>query len=217
MKHKNLFLIALSTLLIGFCGDFISAIIWWNRLHPWFSHGIDEGKTVYKCLILCWILSLVGIIFNAFLLSVFLFTNSIFDFILKKKIILAVLIFLVGCTSIGSIIFGIHGSTFALRNPSEKGNEEQKCAKYKWKGYLGASMWVSRHQDKYREYQIFFDKLFNNLSEGYLCRDVGVSTLFFALIQCCSIVFSIILLILSLISTFQKKEDNAILADFSEN
>ena len=126
-------------------------------------------------------------------------------------------IVVVDCISICSIIFGIHGSSFALRNTSEKGNEEQKCAKYKWKGYLGASMWVSHHQDKYRECQIFFDKLFNNHSEGYLCRDVGVSTLFFAIIQCCGIALSIILLIFSLIYILKKKEDNAILANFSEN
>lgn len=218
MKYYNLLLIlAFSIFLIGFCGDFITTIIWWNRIQPWFSHGIDEGKTVYQCIISCWILSLIGTIIMIFLFVIFLLFKSIYECIITKKIILFVFIFVVKCISIAAIVFGVHGSTFALRNPSEKGNEEQKCAKYKWKGYLGATVWVYQHKNKYDEYWNFFNKLFNNHSEGYLCRDVGVPTLVFALFQCCGIVLSIIILILILIDFIKQKKENSILNDFSEN
>lgn len=218
MRYKNLLLIfVFSTFFIGFCGDFITTIIWWNRIHPWFSHGIDEAKTVYQCLNSCWILSFLGAILIIFLFVIFLFLKNIYECIINKKIILFVFIFIIDCISIGSIVSGVYGSTFAIRNPSEKGNEEQKCAKYKWKGYLGATIWVYNHKEKYEEYWNFFNKLFNNHSEGYLCRDVGVSTLVFSLIQCCAIVLFIILIIMILIDSIKQKKENPILNDFSEN
>lgn len=204
---KLLTLFTIFFFLVGFVGDFITTIIWWNRIHPWFSYGIDEGKTVYKCTFSCWILSLIGIILILFLLITFLFFKSLFNFIVETKITLFIFIFVVECVSIGSITFGIFGSKYALRNPSEKGNEDQKCAKYKYKGYLGASIWVSHHQEKFGEYWTFFDKLFKNHSEGYLCRDVGVSTLTFALVQCFAIILSFALLIMFLLDCCKNKND----------
>ena len=142
---KIIVLAAMAALLAGFIGDFITTITWWSRIQPWFAHGNGTGKTVYQCVLACWILSLIGAILTAFFLLSTLCIKSICSSITGNKVVLAVCFILVGGISVGSIISGGYGSSFALKNPGDE-DDEGKCGKYVWEGYLGVNakrtIWV---------------------------------------------------------------------------
>ena len=193
----------MSALCTGFIGTLISSMTWWNRIHPWFSHGYDTGKTVYQCLTACWVLSLIGSIAMIFFLISFLCLKSICSKITGGKIPLAIVFIAVGVISIGSIISGAYGSSFALKNPGD--DDDAKCAKYIVSGYTGAQAWAAKKGlNKLKEFYEWVndlrkDAMDGNKYTGYLCRDVGASTFTFVFVQMCSIVLFIVILIFSLI------------------
>lgn len=200
---KIIVLVAMAALLAGFIGDFITTITWWSRIQPWFSHGNDTGKTVYQCILACWILSLIGAILTAFFLLSTLCIKSICSSITGNKIVLAVCFILVGGISVGSIISGGYGSSFALKNPDEKDNDEQKCSKYIGDGYFSALAWATAH-GKINDFRKWSTDLIKHASKGdsyngYLCRDVGAPTMTFVLVQCCAIILWIVIIFLALI------------------
>lgn len=193
---KIIVLAAMAALLAGFIGDFITTITWWSRIQPWFAHGNGTGKTVYQCVLACWILSLIGAILTAFFLLSTLCIKSICSSITGNKVVLAVCFILVGGISVGSIISGGYGSSFALKNPGDEDNEDQKCFKYLSSGAAGASKWARKHPDKFDD----FIKWSNEKhSEGYFCRDVGAPTMTFVLVQCCAIILWIVIIFLALV------------------
>lgn len=206
---KIVVLVAMAALLAGFIGDFITTITWWSRIQPWFSHGEKTGKTVYQCILACWILSLIGAILTAFFLLATLCIKSVCGSITGNKVVLAICFILVGGISIGSIVSGGYGSSFALKNPDitkNKDEEDFKCSKYIMEGGAGALAWAAKQGlkklDEYRKWaQDLMKDVLNKDDEytGYLCRDVGAPTMTFVLVQCCALILWIVIIILSLI------------------
>ena len=200
---KILTLAAMATLLAGFIGAFITTITWWSRIHPWFSHGDHEGKTVYQCLTACWVLSIVGAVATAFFLLATLCIKSICDNITGNKIVLIIVFILVGGVSVGSIISGGYGASFALKNPDDDDNEDQKCFKYLSTGVFEASLWATKN-NKREDFRKWRDDLYkhalkNDVPTGYLCRDVGAPTMTFILVQCVAIILFAVIIIMALI------------------
>ena len=204
---KKIFaLIALAALLAGFIGDFITTITWWSRIQPWFGHGYEDGKKVYQCIFACWILSLVGAILTAFFLLATLCIKSVCGSITGNKIALALCFIIVGLISVGSIISGGLGSSYALTNPKISTDEEDyKCSKYLIQGVSGATAWVLKHPDKRKDYFNWLNKYNEHVKDkdnnykGYLCRDVGAPTMTFVLVQCAAIVLWLVIIIMALI------------------
>ena len=202
---KTFTIIAMIVLLIGLIGDFISTIIWWNRIQPWFSHGEKDGKSVYQSLLACWVISLIGVILVIVFLVFTLFVGSICDSITGNTVILVVCIAIVGALSIGSIVSGAYGGSYGLKNPGEKDFDDEdegrtiknKCSKYIYYGQLGILEYVLRHPDKEKDLS---KHIFNDNGEvdyGYLCADVGLPTFIFAMVQCVAIILFIVDIIIS--------------------
>lgn len=198
---KTFTLIAMIVLLVGLIGDFVTTIVWWSRIQPWFSHGKGDGLTVYQCLVACWVLSLIGLIAVAIFLIFTLFVGSICDSITGNSAVLIVCIVLVGAVSIGSIVSGAYGGSYALKNPSiDDEDEDNKCSKYLSSGIEGIREWLyDGHLDKVADWTKFFTDLQNKIFKddgsvdyGILCMDVGVTTLVFALVQCVAIILFIV-------------------------
>lgn len=53
--------------IINFIAIFITTVIWWSRIRPWFLHGYKTGKIVYISLEISWISSLFVFAFPLFL------------------------------------------------------------------------------------------------------------------------------------------------------
>lgn len=203
---KTFTIIAMIILLVGLIGDFVTTIVWWNRIQPWFSHGKGDGLTVYQCLIACWVLSLIGVIVVAIFLIFTLFVSSICDSITGNSVVLIVCIALIGAVSVGSIVSGAYGGSYALKNPNiEDEDEDNKCAKYIASGIEGITNWLMNgHLDKagdWQKFQIDLQKKIikddGSVDYGILCMDVGVTTLVFALVQCIAIILFIVDIIMS--------------------
>lgn len=197
-KDKNKKTLQLILLLIGFIGAFITTIIWWSRIHPWFSHGKSNGKSVYQGLLACWILSLIGAAFTAFLLISNLCLENICNDILSKFYVIMIVLALEFGLSIGVIISGLYLSTYALKNP-KYGDEpnDNRCLKYISGGFTGASLWAIQN-NKINDYVKWSTDLAKNSQNddgtynGYLCVNVGAPTLTFVIVLFIALVFSII-------------------------
>lgn len=209
---KTFTIIAMIVLLIGLIGDFISTIIWWNRIQPWFSHGEKDGKSVYQSLLACWVISLIGVILVIVFLVFTLFVGSICDSITGNTVILVVCIAIVGALSIGSIVSGAYGGSYGLKNPGEKDFDDEdegrtsknKCSKYIYYGQLGILEYVLRHPDKEKDFEKWNEDLSKHIVNdngevdyGYLCADVGLPTFIFAMVQCVAIILFIVDIIIS--------------------
>lgn len=193
-QNRNTITIVL--FLVGYIGVFIPTIIWWSRIHPWFSHGEKDGKAVYQCLFACWILSLAGIALSAFLLISNLFLELVCSRIVDRFYLLVIIFILESAFSIGSIISGSYAVSYALKNPKSNEDSNNKCLKYISYGISGASTWAYKN-NKIKDFGDWFTKLGkkvlkdNGSYNGYICRDVGASTLTFVIVLCIAFVFLI--------------------------
>lgn len=198
-KDKNKITIELVLLLIGFIGVFIPTVIWWSRIYPWFGHGEKNGKSVYQCLYACWILALFGSAVTAFLLISNLCIENVCQTILNKFHILMVLFAIEFILAIGVIISGLYEVTFALINPKYGDNpNDNRCLKYITGGFTGASKWAIE-KNKMEDFIKWSNKLAKHSQNddgtynGYLCRDVGASTLTFVIVLFIALVVSAVL------------------------
>ena len=134
---------------------------------------------------------------------------SVCESITGNKIALFICFILVGGISVGSIISGGYGSSFALKNPKFSFDQDEndfKCSKYFIEGSAGALAWATKQGlkklNEYRKWaQDLAEDVYNKEGDytGYLCRDVGAPTMTFVLVQCCAIILWVVILLLSLI------------------
>lgn len=170
--RKTLTIVSMIVIAVGLLGEFIVAIFWWSKLYPWFSHALSDGKTVYQCLTACWVLSLLGLIAIVIFIIFTFFVPSICDNITGNTMILAICIAVVGALSIGSLVSGAYGSSFAVKSPKicdDVGEDEytrcyeelyiNKCYKYIQSAVYGIELWLGNgHMDKEDDYNKWLDK-----------------------------------------------------------
>ena len=211
---KTITVIAMIVIGVGLLGDFVASIVWWSRIQPWFSHGLKSGKTVYQCILACWVLSLVGLIAIIIFIIFTFFVSSICDSITGNTLILTICIVIVGAVSVGSIVSGAYGSSFAVKNPFdyakkcyEDGDYENpdddcieeylknKCVIYVSEGADGASQWAEKNgkEDDLRKWK----EKYIYTKNKQLCGDVGIPTLVFALVQAIGIIIFIVAIVLA--------------------
>lgn len=205
-EKKILAFVGLGLIGAGVFADFITAIVWWSRIHPWLSHGTGDGKTVYSSLIACWVFALLCIIIIAVLLILAFFVKSIFEKISESSLLTIVCISIVGILSFVVAITAIIASSFALKNKTihEYGESYNiKCYEYLYDP--GVERWVDSQPedeledyykwdskirekitkcvrweyDEYEDYEYCEDREYTN----YLCAEVGAPSLIFAIFQ----------------------------------
>ena len=163
--------------------EFLITVIWWSRIHPWFSHGYKPGKTVYQLLEACWISSICQFAsFLPFLLfDMLLYRKNRIIYNECKKIFIITIIVINFVFSLISIISGITASSYALNN--------NKCLKYVVNGYQGAFNWTANkslemqnnlHNWHEKMLKKAFDK--NGHITNYICKEVAIPTLIFAIL-----------------------------------
>lgn len=62
MKKTTLKLILIIVLIVGLVGEFITTLIWWTKIKPWYLHGKGTVKTLYHSVYATWVISLIVII-----------------------------------------------------------------------------------------------------------------------------------------------------------
>ena len=77
---KKLFtLISLILIGAGLFADFITNVVWFSRIDPWFMHGSGSCPGTYQSTAVCWIFSLVGLILIALLIIFYFFMKPMFE------------------------------------------------------------------------------------------------------------------------------------------
>lgn len=183
---------------------FISTIIWWLRIHPWFSHGYKSGKTVYISLMSCWISSLILFILFILCFIVLCSVNKIRNNRLKITInIISIIIFII--FSLSSSISGIVASCYALKNDKIDG-KSIKCLKYIMEGYQGANDWVTNQSiTKQNNFKDWYSKMLtkaymkNGNVSNYYCIEIGIPTLIFSLIPIAILLYILVILLIDFI------------------
>lgn len=183
---------------------FISTIVWWLRIHPWFSHGYKSGKTVYISLMTCWISSLTFFILFILCILVLCFVNKVQKNQLKKLIdIFSIVIFIF--FAVTSSISGIVASCYALKNDKIDG-KSIKCLKYIIEGYQGANDWIANQPlEKQNDFKNWYSKMSNKAYKkngnpsNYFCFEVGVPTLIFSIIPIAFLLYILSILLIDYI------------------
>lgn len=214
-------LINLSLLLIsvGLIANFITTIIWWLRINPWLLHSKHPGKFVNLSTFICWILSLVDLLLIAIL------------FVFKKKFksqLKNTFTFMICLCSLISFILGIAASFFALRNEKVSlgkfGKLNNKCYSYVLQ-YNSIKEWAVKN-GKVVEFEAWYKNLINKISNckssdcdhknpynEYLCLEVGIPTLVFAIVQ----VSGIILFMITYTISSKESKDRFLLFENEQN
>lgn len=186
---------------------FIISIVWWSRLHPWFSHGVRSGLIVYQALECSWISTICSLVsFTLFYLMYFKCLNCCHKklfFRRKLKYFKVCELLFSNALVIISFIFCLISflsitvaSAYALKRWKKDGNSI-KCLQYIFDGCIGAQDWVinqsSKKQNDFNNWQSkMLEKAHkkNGKINEYYCFQVGMPALIFSLIFFTSAVFS---------------------------
>lgn len=203
--RKTLTLISMIVILVGLIGSLVISLVWWTRINPWFSHGLNTSYTVYQLTLACWILAIIGIIFVVVLIILSLIATSDSQ---GRVILQFILSLFAALVSIGTLICGIYASSFALKSGNEEHNT--KCAKYLAEGVIGARNWaISEGIEKLKDFLEWNRNIKKHLFEqgndslaytDYLCEAVGVTSLVFGIVLICGVLLYIITVILGCIA-----------------
>ena len=211
-EKKTIVIISVILIAAGVLADFIVDIVWWTRIHPWFSYGLKTAKTTYGSLTAAWVFCLVVIIILALMAIFKFFVQSIYEKIGENRLISIVVIGIVSVLSVVIAICSIIPSGYALKQEKEDG-ANMKCFRYLAEG-MG---WVEEHFYKnYGKYSYefndeedipkevldylewekkFFGHALNEEDEeitDYYCAAVGAPALVFALILLVGVVLFLV-------------------------
>ena len=186
--------------------NFIISLVWWSKIHPWFTHGYKRGKNVYFSLYICWVSTLCVLVF------LLIFTLLLFCVDKKKNII----IFRKSkkyyckikrkCYSIASLTFvalyliqiisAIIASSYALTKKRIDGRS-YKCMKYMIDGFDGAIKWVDNQSLKVQD---SFQKWYSNMIHSAFKKNGEISNYYCLqkIVPC--LIFAIISFLVSLIT-----------------
>ena len=114
-EKKKLAAASIAFLFAGLLADFITTIIWWTRIHPWYGYSKGTSRTTENATISCWIFSLIGLIVLIAYILIGLLVKQLFAKI-SNGLVGRFCCIAIGCISICSIISGIVASSFALKN-----------------------------------------------------------------------------------------------------
>ncbi|KAK8847270.1 hypothetical protein M9Y10_019856 [Tritrichomonas musculus] len=197
-EKKMIVLVSLIMIGAGILADFIVTIVWWSRLHPWFSHAAKSGKTVYSALIAAWVFCLISIIVLALLAVFKFFVQSIYEKIGENRLISIIVIAVVSVLSVVIFICTIIPAGFALKNQNiyEDGEKYNfKCYEYVSEGSIGIyEYFISKYgydyyeTPEYNDFIRWSEKLDSHVMtkndewSNYLCAEVGAPALVFSLI-----------------------------------
>lgn len=202
-EKKMIVKISLIMICAGILADFIVSIVWWTRLHPWYSHAIRTGKTVYSSLIASWVFCLVAIIVLALIAIFKFFVQSIYEKIGENRLISIIVIAVVAVLSVVIFICTIIPAGFALKKAKiwEYGESYNlKCYEY----IADAAEGIDRYfESKYGDYEDYyeekeyedFQKWERKLNSHVFTEDDNVTDYLCAAVGAPALVFSLILLV----------------------
>ena len=207
------FLILIAFTLTSFIAVFITTVVWWSRIHPYFQHGYKTGKIVYISLEISWISTLLLIIYALLHLLLSLIINNR----LNRSFTLEMSVFykkcskvlnrasLAICVTLLLIVFisAIVASSYALKNKNRDG-VSVKCLGYIFDGLNGAKDWVTNQSlEKQKDFKNWESNLLEKAygKDGkvtnYYCLTVGLPIIIFSVIP-----FIVTVILFTLLSLF---------------
>ncbi|KAK8871780.1 hypothetical protein M9Y10_007521 [Tritrichomonas musculus] len=177
---------------------FITSVVWWSRIHPYFSYGYKTGKTVYISLETSWISTLILFAYSLFYLLFCFIIKKHFNrsFTLKKRAFYGKCNEILNnvstwiCIALILIIFvsAIVASCYALKNEKKNG-VSIKCLDYIYSGYHGAKDWVAnqslKKQNDFKKWESkLLDKAYgkDGKATNYYCLTVGLPIMIFSIL-----------------------------------
>lgn len=196
-----IFIIGIVIQFIGLLGAFIISIIWFTRIHPWFSHGEKDGKKVYQCLIASFVFTIIGTVISLFLFISYVIIKSIWIWLENRRGFLFFIYALYFLVMLGSVVTTSITCEYGLKNPKiNDDSNKNKCLKYVTYGINGARKWASKNGKGADFTKWLADLNKHALNDdlqynGYLCYNVGVPTLTFDIVICVGMVLWLFYLI----------------------
>lgn len=192
MQKRTLKIILIASFSIGLLGEFITTLIWWTNIKPWYSHGKDNLKNMYTAIYITWVSSLI--IFIIFMLDVsFMSKNENIDKIMNFTYAASIIPLISG-----AMCFSYANESLAMYWDNDKAYEI-KC----YNGLLESLKYIEAWADlkgKHDKYEKWSEKIgkkimkMNSKGEldhftGYLCKTFGIPTLVFIIVQSLSMCY----------------------------
>lgn len=226
---KLLALISLILIGAGLFADFITNVVWFSRIDPWFMHGLGSCPGTYQSTAVCWFFSLVGLILIALLIIFYFFMKPLFEKITGRAGYTVITIATISCVVIISIISAIVASSYGLRETytikdNIYGDEvavNMKCYAYMdiESSYYAMISWAfarNKLNSFYKWMVKFSEKAVIEKEEciddgdyqhcidtttykNYLCAEVGAPSLVFAIVQIIGLILFYYTLILNIV------------------
>lgn len=226
---KLLALISLILIGAGLFADFITNVVWFSRIDPWFMHGLGSCHGTYQSTAVCWFFSLVGLILIALLIIFYFFMKPLFEKITGRAGYTVITIATISCVVIISIISAIVASSYGLKETysiedSYYGDEvavNMKCYAYMdIENSLDAMVSWALARNKLKSFdkwgQKFMEKaiiekreciddgeyeqcIYTTKYTNYLCAEVGAPSLVFAIVQIFGLILFYYTLILNIV------------------
>lgn len=222
---KLLALISLILIGAGLFADFITNVVWFSRIDPWFMHGLGSCPGTYQSTAVCWFFSLVGLILIALLIIFYFFMKPLFEKITGRAGYTVITIATISCVVIISIISAIVASSYGLKETYSQDDSyyddevavNKKCyeamdiensyeAMYYWalarNKLKSFDKWGQKFMEKIiiekREY-IDGEYIYTTKFTNYLCAEVGAPSLVFAIVQIFGLILFYYTLILNIV------------------
>ena len=112
---KNFILISLVILGIGLLADFITNVVWFSRIDPWYRYGSSSMKATYNSTCVCWFFSMIGLIAVAILLMSFFFIKNLFSKISEGTSTSILTIVVITVLSLISLISAFVSASYGLK------------------------------------------------------------------------------------------------------
>lgn len=218
-KQRPVAIVSLIVLAVGLIGSFITTIVWWTRIDPWFGKGRGIYRIVYNNVTACWILTLIALVVLAVLVALDLFAKDTFEKLTGSIGGTIGCITVIGVFSLSGLITGAYASSYALDRYHFKMADievvEEKLGEHLCDGYFTVRF-IELMEEKFMKDEKFmkyyakiatkaYDTKFWNPLQGsmtpilksYMCETVGVPTLIFTMIIGISIIIFFYLIIIS--------------------
>lgn len=227
-QKKKLTLISLGLLGAGLLADFLTNVVWFSRINPWFRYGEYSLPNVYNATCVCWFFSLVGLIAVVALVICFLYVKKIFNMVSENSATSIIVIVTITILSLISLLAALVSAHYGLKEEygymDYRDPVNYKCYKdfFEMDDELNSLRAYISLKNKYISYDKWENKIYRKIFKettykdydgedhdtvkltGYLCADVGAPSLVFALVQ----IFGLCLFYFVVITSICSEETN---------
>ena len=119
-SKKILAIVAVALIAAGLFADFITTVVWFSRINPYFAHGSGKTSQTYGGVVACFVFSAIALLAVIVLVALGLWAKSLFEKISDNNLLSLICVTVIGALCIGNIIAGLVAAAPAVKTKKIK-------------------------------------------------------------------------------------------------